>query len=84
MDIILKVHHPAKYSHPLKKSRFPKLFPLTWTLHAQKGFSLHFPVDFCQLYTVRACLHGGGGPQEGEVTRLGGVTRLSIQSLILM
>ena len=33
---------------------------------------------------LRACLHGGGGPQEGEVTRLGGVTRLSIQSLILM
>ena len=31
-----------------------------------------------------ACLHGGGGPQVGEVTRLGGVTRLSIQSLILM
>ena len=31
-----------------------------------------------------ACLHGGGGPQEGEVTRLGGVTRVSIQSLILM
>ena len=27
---------------------------------------------------VRACLHGGGGPQVGEVTRLGGVTRLSI------
>ena len=26
----------------------------------------------------RACLHGGGGPQVGEVTRLGGVTRLSI------
>ena len=25
----------------------------------------------------------GGGPQEGEVARLGGVTRLSIQSLIL-
>ena len=23
----------------------------------------------------RACLHGGGGPQDGEVTRLGGVTR---------
>ena len=31
-----------------------------------------------------ACLHGGGGPQVGEVTRLGGVTRRSIQSLILM
>ena len=28
--------------------------------------------------TFRACLHGGGGPQVGEVTRLGGVTRLSI------
>ena len=26
---------------------------------------------------LRACLHGGGGPQVGEVTRLGGVTRLS-------
>ena len=32
----------------------------------------------------RACLHGDGGPQVGEVTRLGGVTRLSIQSLILI
>jgi len=27
---------------------------------------------------LKACLHGGGGPQAGEVTRLGGVTRLSI------
>ena len=27
---------------------------------------------------IRACLHEGGGPQVGEVTRLGGVTRLSI------
>ena len=26
----------------------------------------------------RACLHGGGEPQVGEVTRQGGVTRLSI------
>ena len=32
----------------------------------------------------RACLHGVGGPQVGEVTPLGGVTRLSIQSLILI
>ena len=29
-------------------------------------------------HALRACLHGGGGPQVGEVTRLGGVTRLSI------
>ena len=28
-------------------------------------------------FELRACLHGGGGPQVGEVTRLGGVTRLS-------
>ena len=26
----------------------------------------------------KACLHGGGGPHVGEVTRFGGVTRLSI------
>ena len=34
--------------------------------------------------SLTACLHEGGGPQIGEVTRLGGVTRLSIESLILM
>ena len=28
--------------------------------------------------STRACLHLGGGPQIGEVTLLGGVTRLSI------
>ena len=28
--------------------------------------------------TLRACSHGGGGPQVGEVTHLGGVTRLSL------
>ena len=28
--------------------------------------------------TLRVCLHGGRVPQIGEVTRLGGVTRLSI------
>ena len=27
--------------------------------------------------TLKRVLHGGGGPQVGEVTRLGGVTRLS-------
>ena len=27
---------------------------------------------------VRVCLRGGGGPRVGEVTRLDGVTRLSI------
>ena len=33
--------------------------------------------------TLRACLHGGAGPQVGKVTRLGGVTRLYIKCLIL-
>ena len=32
----------------------------------------------------RACLHWGGGPEAGEVTRLGGVTRQSIYFLILI
>ena len=32
-------------------------------------------------YFLRACSHGGGGPQVGEVPRLGGVTNLSTQSL---
>ena len=33
---------------------------------------------FTWFRQLRACLHGGGGPQAGEVTRLGGVTRVSI------
>ena len=32
----------------------------------------------------RACLHGGGAPEVGEVSRLPEVTRLSIWSLILI
>ena len=32
----------------------------------------------------RASLHKGGGPQVGEVIRTGGVTCLSIKSLILI
>ena len=30
---------------------------------------------------LRGCLHGGGEPQVGDVTRLGGITRLSIYNL---
>ena len=33
---------------------------------------------FSKFNPLRASLHGGGGPQVGEVTRLGGVTRLFI------
>ena len=36
---------------------------LEWTCHSP----LH--------YSLRACLHGGGGPQVGEVTRLGEVKK---------
>ena len=36
------------------------------------------------LQNLGTCLHGGGGPQEGEVARLGCVTRLSIKSPILI
>ena len=31
--------------------------------------------------SLRACLHGGGGSQVGEVTHLGGVTCLSMYNL---
>ena len=38
---------------------------------------------FAPVFTLKGPvrLHGGGGPQVGEGTRLGGVTRLSIQNL---
>ena len=29
-----------------------------------------------KYFQLRVCLHEGGGPQVGEVDRLGGVTRL--------
>ena len=42
----------------------------------------HSPIlvtfPWCEVSVLRACLHGGGGPQVDEVTRLGGVTRLSM------
>ena len=34
-------------------------------------------IQFIIKLKLRACLHGGGGPQAGEVIRFGGVTRLS-------
>ena len=43
-----------------------------------------FGLTYDKAMTISACLHGGGGPQVGEVTRLSGATRLSIQSLILI
>ena len=51
--------------------------------------TVHFVNKLLQILTppqssLRACLHGGGGPRIGEVTRLGGVTRLFIYSLIII
>ena len=50
-------------------------------------FLLELPHMYCcSLATskLRACSHGGGGPQVGEVPRLGGVTNLSIQSFFFL
>ena len=33
---------------------------------------LHSRLTVVVSVSVRACLHGSGGPQEGEVTRFGG------------
>ena len=43
-------------------------------------FLLFWTLFFSEIgaYAFRTFLHGGGGPQVGEVTRLGVVTRLSI------
>ena len=48
----------------------------------RKGEKRRSPLATQAWTSLRACLHGGGGPQVGEVARLGGVTRLSIQPLI--
>ena len=51
--------------------------------HARLSFSwlalfARRPYFLRACHKLRACLHGGGGPHVGEVTRLGGVTRLPI------
>ena len=45
-------------------------------------FNISRDIVFYQHFTIfRACSRGGGGPQVGEVPRLGEVTNLSIQPL---
>ena len=58
-----------------KGSRSPRLGPLLRRQNVQVKEVYSFPLHGLVL---RACLHGSGGPQLGEVTRLGGVIRLSI------
>ena len=53
---------------------FPKVQPSA--CYEKLPYSYFRPTPLAWL--LSACLHGGGGPQVGEVTRLGGVTRLSI------
>ena len=63
---------------------FPPFFFQKFKLKNRQFQARYVREKFYSFYFVRACLHGGGGPQGGEVTRLGGVTRLSIYSLILI
>ena len=51
---------------------------LTFFVHFFAVVLHDYNVKLPETSYLRACLHGGGGPQVGEVTRLGGVTRLSI------
>ena len=53
---------------------------ISWVLEPKISiFNIIFQTSTTrQTLWLRACLHGGWGPQEGEVTRLGGVTRLSV------
>ena len=60
----------AKRAHP-----FPHHARLTFSwlaLFARRPYFLR------ACHKLRACLHGGGGPHVGEITRLGGITRLFI------
>ena len=46
-----------------------------WSLGKQQILTVNcFPRD----QSLRACLHGGGGPQVGEVTCLGGVQKVTL------
>ena len=55
----------------LRESVTPKNYTLNASAFCQN-------VRFPGICSFKACLHGGGGPQEGEVTCLGGVTCQSI------
>ena len=57
----------------MKPGKLQRGMLLLWFLRGHVLLTLH-----SQSPPLRACLHGGEGPQVGEVTRLGGVTRLSI------
>ena len=55
---------------------------LTIWVKKRRSLNFHFKDEefavVLEKDKLRACLHGGGEPQAGEVTRLSGVTRLSM------
>ena len=50
----------------------------TWPSDVQAKAYYHFSWGRGVFFCLRACLQESGGPQLGEVTHLGGVTRLSM------
>ena len=69
------------YDYPYSQVSYLFLFllqdPIEKRFIDRRLLCIH-PASTAKQNRLRACLHGGGGPQVGEVTRLGGVTRLSI------
>ena len=69
----------SKYATPFVGKFTRKFHPVNW----QNSFTSSWVVSPAKQWSIqgvdlRACLHEGGGPQVGEVTRLDGVTRLPI------
>ena len=63
----------------LVKARSEFLSSVFHVVYLNNNWLFPYEVSSTQRYaTFRACLHEVGGPQVGEVTRLGGATRLSI------
>ena len=84
-DFRERIIYPRPLILPVTQANdFWKLRDKNNVLTLAKEFSMRNVIcDFDQGTKLGACLHGGGGPQLGGVTRFGGITRLSILSLIL-
>ena len=67
----------TRSTRPLKRRAYPQAtFWLNFEVAATSV--LYATQQLEQMLSFKACLHGGGGPQVGEVTCLCGVTRRSI------
>ena len=67
----------TRSTRPLKRRAYPQAtFWLNFEVAATSV--LYATLQLEQMLSFKACLHGGGGPQVGEVTCLCGVTRRSI------